>query len=72
VTLPRVLLPVALKLPPTVVEPWTARVPAAVTLPTLLMVKSVEVAKDEVVDPIVKSWVVVVGSDEVGVAKSER
>jgi hypothetical protein len=63
---------VALKVPPMVVEPVMARVPAAKTLPTLLMVKRVEVAKLVVVEPIVKSWVVVVGREEVGVAKSER
>ena len=45
--------------------------PAMKVFPTLLMVKSVEVEKLVVEEPMVKSWVVVVASDEVGVANSE-
>jgi hypothetical protein len=55
-----------------VVEPVIARVPAAVTLPTLLMVKRDVVAKVALEEPMAKSWVVVVGRLDVGVAKSEK
>jgi hypothetical protein len=69
---PKRFAKVELKAPVIVVEPATAKVPAAKTLPTLLMVKRVEVENAVVVEPMEKICVVVVGRDEVGVAKIER
>ena len=56
---------VALKVEPIVVEPVMK------VLPTLEMEKSVEVANEVVEEPMVKSCVVVVGKELVGVAKRD-